>query len=61
MPASMLDQVTGRKPFTHARRVGADRGGTTAIAQVIEKDAAAPVSLRRRDIVPGVAFGQRTH
>src|SRR4051812_23197829 len=46
------------KPFAHAWRISSDGGGAAAVSQIIEENPAAPVSLRREDIVRRIAFGE---
>src|SRR3954452_23707113 len=50
-----------RKSLARARRVGADRGGAAAIAQVIKKNTTAADFLRREDIVLRISLGQGAH
>src|SRR2546423_8531667 len=55
------DRSCNRKSLARARRVGADRGGAAAIAQVIKKNTTAADFVRREDIVLRISLGQGAH
>jgi hypothetical protein len=43
------------KSFSHARRIGPDRGGAAALAQIVRENPAAAVSLRGQHIISRIA------
>src|SRR4051794_14229950 len=50
-----------RETLSHARRIDADGGGATAVAEIVEEDMAAPVCLCGKDIEFGFGRSEGAH
>src|SRR3954468_20045821 len=55
------DGSGNRETLSHARRISADGGGATTVAEIVEEDTAAPVCLCGNQILLRFGCGERPH